>query len=379
METRSASFALTEKAELEYWFHLAKNRPKCIRLDKGEPDFPPHPHITETAVRLIQSQRVKYSSGLPELKRAIAARLRTRIDVDYHPETEVCITHGAIGGLFASCAVIGKEGGQIAVSDVAWPTFGLLIKSAGATVTTYPLFKEPGESRGEWPTNMRALVVNSPHNPTGKVMTRAQLQALADKVQANGAWIISDETYEALTFAGHPHVSIASLPGMREHTLVVGSFSKIYCMTGWRIGYVAGPAGMIRQVAQVSHLTTGGGSLIAQYAALAALETPAAYIQEMVDVYQRRAELAARMLLACPALRVQSPEGTFYLFINIEGCTDNSRLFTRRLLETYGVAAVPGAVFGPAGEGHLRLSLTVDEKQLRVALQGLLQCAASFI
>jgi aspartate/methionine/tyrosine aminotransferase len=375
---RAGGFALSERAELEYWFHLAKQYPAAIRMDKGEPDLPPPAAVIETAVRAIQSNQVKYSSGLPQLKRAIAARLHTKLGVEFEPDTEVCITHGAMGGLNACLEAIDARGGEVAIQDVAWPTFRLLIENAGAIVTTYPFFAvEPNEPA----TNgrLRAVIINSPHNPTGLVISQRRLQELVAMAQASGAWIISDETYEALIFNGHSHSSSVSLPGARERTLLVGSFSKTYCMTGWRVGYVAGPAHMIKRVAQVSHLATGGINRVAQEAAVVALDTPDAALQQLVDIYKRRGDLAIRMLEELPSLRPIRPAGTFYLFVNIERCTRDSRAFARRLLERYEVAAVPGAVFGIPGEGYLRFSLTVDENQLREAMNRLLDCASSFL
>jgi aspartate/methionine/tyrosine aminotransferase len=375
---RVGGFALSERAELEYWFHLAKQYPAAIRMDKGEPDLPPPAPVIETAVRAIQANQVKYSSGLPQLKHAIAARLHTKLGVEFEPDTEICITHGAMGGLNACLEAIDARGGEVAIQDVAWPTFRLLIENAGATVSTYPFFAE--ESDEPVTTDrLRAILINSPHNPTGLVISPCRLQELVAMAEESGAWIISDETYEALIFNGHSHVSSVSLPAARERTLLVGSFSKTYCMTGWRVGYVAGPAHMIKRVAQVSHLATGGINRVAQEAAVAALDTPDAELQKLVDIYQRRGNLAIEMLDESPCLRPLRPEGTFYLFVNVERCTRDSRAFARRLLERYEVAAVPGAVFGIPGEGYLRFSLTVDEKQLGEAMNRLRDCAASFL
>jgi len=377
---RVGGFALSDRAELEYWFHLAKQYPAAIRMDKGEPDLPPPAPVVATAVRSIQSNQVKYSSGLPQLKRAIAARLHAKLGVEYEPDTEICITHGAMGGLNACLEAIDARGGEVAIQDVAWPTFKLLIENAGATVTTYPFFAAaPDELSDIDSRRLRAILINSPHNPTGLVISRSTLENLVAFARETGAWIISDETYEALVFDGHSHVSSVTLPDARERTLIVGSFSKTYCMTGWRVGYVAGPAHMIKRVAQVSHLATGGINRVAQEAAVAALDTPDADVQKLIDVYKRRGDLAMWMLEEMPSLRPLRPHGTFYLFVNVERCTRDSRAFARRLLERYEVAVVPGAVFGIPGEGHVRLSLTVDEKQLREAMRRLIDCAASFL
>lgn len=378
-EASPGSFALSRKAELEYWFHQAKRFPDAIRLDKGEPDLHPHPRVGAAAVGLIERNQVKYSSGLPELKRGIAARLKRTLGVEYQPDTEVCITHGAMGGLNASLAAVCRGAGRVATADISWPTFNLLIENAGAAPATYPL-ERPGAGLHDRraAADVRAVLVNSPHNPTGRVYSVEELQSLLEMAEESDAWVISDETYDALTFGGSRHYSIASLPGGFSRTLVVGSFSKTFCMTGWRVGYVAGPAEMMRRVAQVSHLATGGCNLVAQHAALAALEIETPYVRDMVETYRRRAELATATLSGCPALRVRPPEATFYLFLDLRGCTHDSRRFATRLLEEHGVAAVPGAVFGDAAEGHLRLCLTVDEGQLKTALGRLLECAASF-
>lgn len=210
------------------------------------------------------------------------------------------------------------------------------------------------------------------------MLTVDALATLAATADAEDGWVISDEAYEALAFAAHPHVSIASLPGMRARTLVVGSFSKTYCMTGWRIGYVAGPASVLRDVAQASHLTTGGVSLIAQEAAIAALATPRAHVDAMRDAYARRACLALGILGTCRKLRVRPPEGTFYLFVDVRHCTPDSRAFARRLLDRHGVAVVPGAVFGAAGEGFVRIALTVPDDRLAEALRVFVECTESF-
>jgi len=375
-ELSDDGFALSDKAELEYWFHLAKKRPGSLRLDKGEPDFPAHPVIIEAARELIRGGRVKYSSGIPELKKAIANRLGERIGVEFCPNTEVCITHGAMGGLFASFAVLARNGEHIGIPDICWPTFRLLIEAAGVVPVEYSAF--PKRTNRALPESMGSIVVNTPHNPTGIVLSAEQIHDLARMARRANAWVVSDETYEAMTFAQERHISIASLPGMRERTLLVGSFSKTYCMTGWRIGYVAGPRSIVRRIAGVSHLTTGGVSQIAQEAALAALTVPQSHIDNMVAAYERRMRFAATALSSCSYLSIMPPGGTFYLWVGVGNCSGSSRDFARRLLDTYGVASVPGAVFGSAGEGYIRLSLTVEEDQLKPAMERFIECANSF-
>jgi aspartate/methionine/tyrosine aminotransferase len=366
--------------EMSSWLNLAKQVPGCLRLDKGEPDFAPHSRISDVAIRSIKSNQIKYNSGMKELKQSIAKKLNESTSLEYDPDSEIVITHGAQGGLYASLLALGATCSSIFVPDVVWPSILTMIGLAGAKPIAYPMLKGNFAHSDFSSVEKRnaAIVVNSPHNPTGRVLEESELRLLAEIAHSNNFWVVSDAAYEAIIFHRRKYMDIASFPGMRERSILVGSFSKTYCMTGWRIGYVAAPYQMMETIRTISHLSTGGVSLIAQQGALEALNLPDFQAQEMVDEFQTRASMVVEMLQGIPGISVQVPKGTFYLFINITRYTNDSRSFSERLLYDFQTATLPGVLFGKAGEGHIRLSLTVNRDVLRTAIHRLIECLNTY-
>ena len=214
----------------------------------------------------------------------------------------------------------------------------------------------------------RVLIFNSPNNPTGRVATRAELEAVAEVAREHDLIVISDEIYEKLIYDGHTHTSIASLPGMQERTIIVNGFSKPYAMTGWRLGYVAAPRELVKQIATIHSHTATCATSFAQVGGTAAYDGPQECITMMNAAYDRRRRLVAEGLSALPGVICPLPEGAFYAFADIRGTGLSSTEFATRLLQSQYVAVTPGDAFGPAGAGYVRLSVANSDAMLQKAV-----------
>ncbi|MEV4342042.1 pyridoxal phosphate-dependent aminotransferase [Streptomyces sp. NPDC049590] len=369
---RSATFSLRETVQ-----RLRADGVRVVDLGGGEPDFDTPPHISAAAARALSEGRTHYtpSQGLPELLRAVAAKLARDNGVTVDPAEGVVVTPSAKHALFVALTTVLDPGDEVIVPTPAWVSYPAMASLAGARAVPAALRGEDGfrltrdllESCVSART--RAVLVNTPGNPTGRVLTRQEAEDVRAFAEHHDLVVISDEIYEKITFDGRAPVSVAALPGAAGRTLTVNGFSKGYAMTGWRLGYLAGPAPLISQALKVQEHTVSCASSFAQYGALAALTGPQDAVRAMTGEYQRRRDAVVAGLNALPGVRCPRPEGAFYAFADIRETGLSSAGFSRWLLTEAGVALAPGTAFGAAGEGHVRLSFAAPAALLEEAVE----------
>ena len=324
-------------------------------------------YIKKAAYQALAEGKVHYTSnfGLMELRQAIADKLKRENNVDYKA-TEVLVTVGLSEAVFAVLAAILEPGDEILVPDPVWLNYINVPNLLGAKPVMYSLKEENGfqmdleEVRSKITDKTRAVVIVTPNNPTGGVLEEDVLKELADIAISNDLMVISDEVYERLVYDGAKHISIASLPGMKERTFTMNGMSKAYAMDGWRLGYVAAPEEYILTMNKFhQHNTTCAPSFV-QTAAIAALTQEKDEVQKMVKEYQRRRDYAVKAINEVEGISCICPKGAFYIFINCKSLGMKSAELSGYLLENAKIALVPGDVFGPGGEGYLRMSFATS-------------------
>ena len=336
---------------------------KVLHFEIGRPDFDTPEYIKKAANQALAEGKVHYTSnfGLMDLRQAIADKLKQENNVDYKV-SEVLVTVGLSEAVFAVLATILEEGDEILVPDPVWLNYINVPNLLGAKAVTYGLTEETGfqmdlkEVRAKITPKTRAIVIITPNNPTGGVLSEDVLKDLADIAISNDLMVISDEVYERLIYDGAKHISIASLPGMKERTFTMNGMSKAYAMDGWRLGYVAAPEEYILAMNKFHQHNTTCAPNFVQVAAIAALTQEGDEVQEMVKEYQRRRDYAVKAINEIPGLHCECPKGAFYIFINCKSLNMKSADLSAYLLEKAKIALVPGDVFGPGGEGYLRMS-----------------------
>lgn len=336
---------------------------KVLHFEIGRPDFDTPEYIKKAAEQALAEGKVHYTSnfGLMELRQAIADKLKRENNVDYKA-SEVLVTVGLSEAVFAVLATILEEGDEILVPDPVWLNYINVPNLLGAKAVTYGLTEETGfqmdleEVRAKITPKTRAIVIITPNNPTGGVLSEDVLKELADIAISNNLMVISDEVYERLIYDGAKHISIASLPGMKERTFTMNGMSKAYAMDGWRLGYVAAPEEYILAMNKFHQHNTTCAPNFVQVAAIAALTQEGDEVKEMVKEYQRRRDYAVKAINEIPGLHCECPKGAFYIFINCKSLNMKSADLSAYLLEEAKIALVPGDVFGPGGEGYLRMS-----------------------
>lgn len=336
---------------------------KVLHFEIGRPDFDTPEYIKKAAEQALAEGKVHYTSnfGLMELRQAIADKLKRENNVDYKA-SEVLVTVGLSEAVFAVLATILEEGDEILVPDPVWLNYINVPNLLGAKAVTYGLTEETGfqmdleEVKAKITPKTRAIVIITPNNPTGGVLSEDVLKELADIAISNDLMVISDEVYERLIYDGAKHISIASLPGMKERTFTMNGMSKAYAMDGWRLGYVAAPEEYILAMNKFHQHNTTCAPNFVQVAAIAALTQERNEVKEMVKEYQRRRDYAVKAINEIPGLHCECPKGAFYIFINCKSLNMKSADLSAYLLEEAKIALVPGDVFGPGGEGYLRMS-----------------------
>lgn len=329
----------------------------------GRPDFDTPEYIKKAAYQALQEGKVHYTSnfGTMELRQAIADKLKRENNVDYKA-TEVLVTVGLSEAVFAALATILEEGDEILVPDPAWLNYHNVPRMLNAVPVTYSLREENGyqmdlnEVRAKVTDKTRAIVIITPNNPTGGVLCLDTLQALADLAIEKDLMVISDEVYERLIYGEEEHISIASLPGMKERTFTMNGMSKAYAMDGWRLGYVAAPEEYIVTMNKFHQHNTTCAPNFVQAAAAAALTQEGDEVNEMVREYKRRRDYAVKAINEIDGLSCLCPKGAFYIFINCKSLDMKCADLAAYLLEHAKIALVPGDVFGPGGEGYIRMS-----------------------
>lgn len=345
---------------------------RVIHFEIGRPDFDTPEYIKRAAAKSLAEGEVFYTSnfGMMELREEIAKKLREKNDIPCAAEN-VIVTAGLSEAVFDILCAILDEGDEILIPDPVWLNYLNVPALLGARPVTCQLVEENGfepdvsEIRSKVTPRTKAIVIVTPSNPTGGLISRETLEGIAAVARENDLLVISDEIYERLVYEGGRQTSIASLPEMAERTVTLNGFSKAYSMTGWRVGYAAAPTELIGAMNKIhQHNTTCAPSFV-QRAAVEALRGEGDEVAEMVREYQRRRDLAVREINSVPGLRCNSPMGSFYIFINVKGLGMGETELAARLLDEAKIALVPGSVFGKNGEGYLRMSFANSYENIK--------------
>jgi len=349
---------------------------RVLRFEGGEPFMPTPDHVKQAMKDAVDANETRYapSSGVPRLLDAIVAKLARQNDLRVE-QSNVTVTSGGAHGLFCAFQSTVNPGDDVMFFSPYWTPIHDQVQFAGGIEVRVPWddvrggdMREALESRVT--PRVRVIYVNSPANPTGDVLTRAQLQAVADFAIAHDLTVIADEAYEDLVYDGE-HVSLASLPGMRERTISVFTFSKSFSMTGWRIGYVVAPEPFMGFIRKLVLNTVNGVSTPTQYAAIAAIKHDPHFFDRIREEYRRRRDLIVDAFRNA-GFDCLTPPGAFYAFPDVRARLGNdSWQAMETLLERTSIASVPGAVFGAEGQGHLRLSYSLAMETLEEAASAL--------
>jgi aspartate aminotransferase len=333
---------------------------------RGEPDFPTPAHITEAAVRALQAGRTAYpdNRGEPALREAVANKLSQSNAVAYHPGSDILITDGATLGIYAALTAVAGSGDEILLPDPVYDAYQSPIRLTGADPRPFRSTCRGGrysftrdDLEAALSPRSRALLINTPWNPVGTVLTRAELSDIAEFVCRHDLVLISDEIYEVITYEGHSHICPASLSDeIRSRCVLINSFSKTYSMTGWRLGYCAGPSELIRSMLLVLQQSSRGPATFVQDAGVAALTGPQDCVRDMIAEYTDRRRKVTERLSGITGITVNPPEGGFFATVDISETGLNSDDVRDYLLFEHGVAVVHGRAYGEAGEGILRVS-----------------------
>jgi len=373
-QTSKKSYGMFAKAA-----GMAKEGRDLIHLELGQPVHDTPDHIKQATIRALQAGEVHYSDlqGIPQLREVLAAKVRdyNRIDVS---ASEILVTNGLTQASFAAFMALLDDGEEAILLEPYYPQHLGKIEMAGAKPVMAPLDKKAGfRIRKDLITPLitsrtRMIVLVNPSNPTGRVYSREELQIVADLAIEHDLWVISDEVYEQIVFDGAEHVSIASLPGMKERTVSMFAFTKAYAMDGWRLGYLAADKSMIPALMKITATEVTHVNTFIQHGAIAAITGPAEVLQDMVDDDRRKRDLVVSRLNQMPGVICPSPEGTIYAFPDISGTGLKAQEAADAILEKTDVVVEAGSFYGPLGEHHLRICFgSQDHDRLEEAMNRL--------
>lgn len=355
---------------------LAFGMPGVIPLHFGESDRPTPEFIKQAAVKALQEGFTFYTEnrGLPGLRRAIAAQTAKLHGVALDPDAEILVTASGVQALNVAIRCTLDPGDEAVVLTPNWPNAAAIVALYGGTVAELPMAWRGGRYTPDFPAieaaispRTRLLVYTSPSNPLGWVARPAEQAALLDLCRRRGMWLLADEVYERIYFDGPAAPSILRLCDRRDAVIVVQSFSKTYCMTGWRLGWVAARSDLVHQASRMNEFIVSHAPSMLQRAGEAALAGGEPFVAEMAAAVKARVALCHAALAAMPGVEVAAPEGSFYLFPRIRGLTD-SFAFARELLSATRVAVAPGSAFGAGGEGSVRICCAADPSVLEEAM-----------
>ncbi|MFD0067023.1 pyridoxal phosphate-dependent aminotransferase [Streptomyces sp. NPDC056690] len=355
---------------------LAWKQPGAIRLEMGEPDFSTPAHVVETAARAAHDGQTRYApnAGLPELREALAAKIERvnglRVGVD-----ELVVSNGAAQGLFAALTCMLSPGDEILLPNPGWPNFRMMARLLGARSVGYNLLPESGfepdfdQLERSITERTRVILVNSPSNPLGSVLSVESMQRLLDLARRHDLWVVSDECYDQIVFDGS-FTSFATLEDRPERVVSTWSLSKTFAMTGWRVGYVHAPAELVGTLCKVQEPLIACVNTPAQHAAIAAITGPQDFVADSVAEYRARRDLVWKALESF-GVRAVRPNGAFYAWVPLGNDADSTEV-ARRLVTEHGVAVAPGSTFGSQGNHAIRLSLAASREDLREGLDRVL-------
>ncbi|MRR09591.1 pyridoxal phosphate-dependent aminotransferase [bacterium] len=356
---------------------------KVIHLEIGEPDFDTPANIKEAAKRALDAGQTHYgpSAGTPAHRKAIAEYYSRHIGVSYGPEN-VVVTPGAKPIMSFAITALLEEGDECLVPDPGFPIYQSMVKFNGAVPVPLPLREENDfrldvkELKSKITKKTRLIIINSPHNPTGGILTRDDLRAVADIAVNGNIPVLADEIYDRMIYEGR-FESIAQFDGMKDLTVILNGYSKTYAMTGWRVGYGLMPAELVGHMAQLMTNINSCTCTFAQSACIEALQGPQGDVDRMIAEFRTRRDFIVERINKIPQLSCRRPAGAFYVFVNIKKTGMDSRKFTDFLLNDCGICALAGANFGAQGEGYVRFSYANTIDNLREACDRIQQKLAA--
>jgi aspartate aminotransferase len=367
--TPEGAYVVFEKAQaLE-----AAGRP-IIHLEIGQPDGPTSQNVSRAGMDAIAAGHTRYTlpAGLPALRRVVAEDAGRRRGLRLDP-SQVVIGPGSKPALFFPTLALVRPGDEVMYPDPGFPTYKAMIEVAGGVPVPVPLVERKDFSfdldafDGLLSDRTRLIVLNSPSNPTGGVMALAALEHIAAAARRRDIWVLSDEIYARLVYES-PAPSIATLPGMIERTIICDGFSKTYAMTGWRLGYGIMPVALAERVELLLTHSVGATATFTQIAGIEAIEGPQAPVEAVLREYRRRRDVLVAGLNAISGVSCRAPQGAFYAFPNVSALGKSSNWLAAHILEVAGVAVLPGSVFGPNGEGYLRVCFANSMENIQAAL-----------
>src|SRR5712671_2825510 len=355
-----------------------------IHLELGEPDFHPGPSVIESATRALTEGKDRYCAvaGLPALREEIAVYLKHTRSIDVSA-ANVVISPGGKAALFFAMMALLEPGDEVLYPDPGFPGYTSIALGLGAVPVPFELSSrnhfqpDLSEVAAKITRRTRMLLTNSPGNPTGTVYTDPVQRGLAELAVKHDLWVLSDEIYARIIYGGE-YISMLSYPGMPERTLIIDGFSKSFAMTGWRLGYTVAPPDVVPALAMMAVNTYTCVAEFTQYAAIDALLDRDGTTPRMVSEFARRREQFVRDLNQVPGFRCEAPEGAFYAWVDIRGTGISAEEICRILLEDAGVAAIPGAAFGPAGNDFVRFSFASSMATLREAVERIMKVSTAW-
>lgn len=357
------------------FFEMLGDRPDVISLTVGQPDFVTPYHIREAAIRSIENGKTWYTAnlGMPALREQISAYLARRFSLSYDAKKEILVSVGGSEAIDIALRALIEPGDEVILPLPAFVCYAPLAELYGAVVKKVITKEEnaykitPQELRAAITPRTKLLILPYPNNPTGAILTRQELQALADVLRGTNVMVLSDEIYAELTY-GMQHTSIAAIDGMRERVILVSGFSKAWAMTGWRLGYLCAPREIVSQIYKIHQYGIMCAPTASQFAAIEAMKNGDEDVLRMTAEYNRRRIM---ILDAFQKIGIQcfEPQGAFYVFPHIAPPGQSSEQFCRRLLDEAGVAIVPGSAFGEGGEGCARISYAYSVSHISQALE----------
>ncbi len=358
------------------FFDIAEQMEDVVSLGVGEPDFPTPWHIRSEGIRSLEQGKTRYTSnhGLLSMRKEISAFIDRKYNVKYEPETEILVTVGGSEAIDGAVRALVAPGDEVIIPQPSYVCYEPITVLAGGVPIIIETKAEnefritPEQLRAAISEKTKLLILPYPCNPTGAIMKKEDLEAIAEIIKETNIIVISDEIYSELTFGGEKHISIASLPAMKERTVMINGFSKAFSMTGWRMGFACGPAPIMDQITKIHQFAIMCAPTTSQYAAIEALKNGEDDISAMVEEYDIRRRLIVDGFNKL-GLKCREPLGAFYAFPSIKSTGMTSDEFCEKLLYSKQVAIVPGTAFGKGGEGFVRASYCYSVDHIKTALE----------
>ena len=379
MEMISKNTRAIEYSKIRKMFNKALEYDDPISFTIGEPDFTASENVVQAGCKAMMEGKSKYSenAGILPLRQAVSEYLKKETGLEYDPVSQITMTTGAMCAIYQGLKVILDPGDEVIVIEPCWTNYLQQIRMCDGVPVSVCADLEHGFSldiaaiRAAVTPKTKAVIVNSPCNPTGTVLEKTVLEQLAAIAIEYDLLVISDEVYKHILFDDTVFTSIASLPGMKGRTLVVDSFSKTFAMTGFRVGYAAGPQEWIANITKLQENISACVAMPSQYAAIEALTGSWDHLHHMVESYKQRRDYLAKRLAAMPLIRYTPSKGTFYAFVDIRDTGLSSEAFAMELLEQKQVVVVPGDAFGGYGEGFIRISFATSMEQIEKGMDAM--------